>query len=52
MQRSLQAVEVFCTSVLCLVQNMTIYQLSLYLKLVPLWKVPVNAFLIFSARVT
>lgn len=26
--------KVFCASVLCLVQNMTIYQLSLYLKLV------------------
>lgn len=44
--------KVFCASVLCLVQNMTIYQLSLYLKLVPLWKVTVNALLVFSSLVT
>lgn len=44
--------KVFCASVLCLVQNMTIYQLSLYLKLVQLWKVTVNALLVLSSLVT
>lgn len=37
---------------LCLVQTMTIYQLSLSLKLVRLWKVTVNALLVVSSLVT
>lgn len=44
--------KVFCESVLCLVQKMTIYQLSPYLELVQLWKVTVNALLVLSSLVT
>lgn len=47
-----QPLKVFCASVLCLVQKMTIYQLSLSLKLVQLWKVTVNALLVLSSLVT
>lgn len=43
--------EVSCASVLCLVQKMTIYQLSPYLALVQLWKVTVNALLVLSSLV-
>lgn len=45
--RPVEKKKVFCASVLCLVQKMTIYQLSPSLELVPLWKVTVNALLVF-----
>lgn len=43
--------EASCASVVCLVQKMTIYQLSPYLELVQLWKVTVNALLVLSSLV-